>query len=557
MAQLTYRQKSILILLGVLLLSVLLAVVFRPEDGYHFPEPLSTVDEGTTDLSDKAIVVDESFLINEHGAGRTSFRDKQIVIDNKFTSNLPLVVIDTYGDRPPAHVEWNDEMACFLPREGIDPYVIGTVSILDNENGTNCLSDEPVLESNVRLRRRGNSSTNYDKHQYLLKLVDEEGRPNRQNVFEMGADSEWVLNGSLIDKSQLRNYLAYALIGEIMPYTPDACFCEVIWRNDGTYTYEGLYLMIENMTVSKYRVDLPAFSENSEYLPFLLRRDRYDPNGVLLDNYSTRNKLLYGFLDIKWPGESTLSQSSIQRITDEIDRFEEALFAEDYNKFVQYRNYIDMDSFVDYFALNEYLISYDAGYNSTYIYSDYSGKLIMGPVWDFDGAMDNDRYEDAFLYTTAFHSAPWFQQMLRDPEFTRLIVERYQELRQSILSDASIQAFIDGTVEGLGSAIDRDWARWGYYYRDGNYLKKEHPGQPDRNTQTYEEEVEKLKRVLSTHGAWLDEHMDSLYQFADPNAEEPGPEPPEERSWGGALALVYISIFFVSIALVQRLEQAD
>lgn len=428
---------------------------------------------------------------------------------------------------------------------------------MDGKNKTNCLSDDPVLESAVRLRRRGNSSVNYDKHQYLLKLTNDAGGSNNQDVLGMGADDEWVLNGSFIDKSLLRNYLAYTLIGEIMPYTPDSRFCEVVWKDGDRYKYEGLYLVIENVTVGKNRVDLPAFSENSTYLPFLLRRDRYDPNGVMLDNYSTRNDLLYGRLDIKWPGKTTLSEFSIQRITNQIDSFEEVLFAEDYSQFSQYKDYIDMGSFVDYFVLNEFLISYDAGNNSTYLYSDYSGKLTMGPVWDFDGTMDNYRYEEANLHSTAFHNAPWFRQMLRDPEFTWLIVERYRELRQSILSDKAIQSFIDQTVERLGSAIDRDWARWGYYYQAGGYLKSEYPGLKDRNTKTHAEEVEKLKTVLSQHGAWMDEHLDSLYQFSDPDALQISPESEEEHRWGSPLAAVFVIAFFVSVTLIQRLERGD
>lgn len=553
MKNLNYRQKSLIIIAAVLLSGFVFGLIFSSGEKYSFPAPLTTVDEGTTDLSDKAIVADETFSVSASSAARTSFRDKLLKVDDTFTANLPIILIDTNGKRPSAHVAWSDEAQCFLPREG-DPYVTGTVAVIDNKNGTNCLTDRPALKSEVRLRRRGNSSVNYDKRQYLLKLTGEDGKPNRQDVLGMGAESEWVLNGSFIDKTQIRNYLAYSLAGEIMPYTPDARFCEVIWKEDDSYSYEGVYLMIENITVGKNRVDLPSFSENSVYLPFLIRRDRYDPKGNLLENYSTRNDLLYGRLDIKWPSKKVLSEESVARITDRIDQFEEALFAEDYDDFIKYRDYIDIDSFVDYFIINEFLINYDAGFNSTYMYSDYSGKLTMGPVWDFDGAMDNDKSKDAVLRTTAFHSAPWFRQMLRDPRFTLQIIERYKELRKSILSDESIQAFIDATVKGLGSAADREWARWGYFYRDGKYLRTEYAGQQDRNTKSFQEEIEKIKYVLSVHGTWMDEHLDSLYQFTDPDAPPNWIKQETEQDWGSLLAVTFIIGFFVAVTLVQRVE---
>ena len=52
---------------------------------------------------------------------------------------------------------------------------------------------------------------------------------------------------------------------------------------------------------------------------------------------------------------------------------------------------LDMDSFVDFFIINEFFASYDAGQHSTYMYKSAEGKLTMGPYWDFDGAMDNSR----------------------------------------------------------------------------------------------------------------------------------------------------------------------
>ena len=61
----------------------------------------------------------------------------------------------------------------------------------------------------------------------------------------MGADNEWVLNVSFIDKSLLRNYLAYATAREVMPYVQDCRFCEVVWYDGQNYQYEGVYLLME------------------------------------------------------------------------------------------------------------------------------------------------------------------------------------------------------------------------------------------------------------------------------------------------------------------------
>ncbi|MFO3714361.1 CotH kinase family protein [Oribacterium sp. P9] len=546
-----FRKISFCLAVGLLLGGIVLGAY--KDEGYHFPEVKPSSCEETTDLSEKSIVADETFVRKKHG--RTNFREKRIWIDESFVSNLPLVVIHTNeGERPPAHIVWNTEEKLYLPNENEDIYLDGELFIYNSTNGANRLSDAPSVESAIRLRRRGNSSVDYDKAQYLIKLVGEDGKANRQNLLQMGTDNEWVLNVSFIDKSLLRNYLAYATAREIMPYVPDCQYCEVIWYDGQNYQYEGVYLLMENIKVGKERVDLPRFVENSEHLPFLLRRDRWEPDRLLLNNYARRENLLEGVLRVEWPSANKLSEQSIQRITNQIDEFEKALFAEDYETFLQYRDMIDIDSFVDYLILNEFLINYDAGFHSTYMYSSYNGKLTMGPVWDFDGAMDNYYRATAELDTVAFFQSPWFKQILRDPEFTERVVERYEELRKTILSDESIGTFLDETVAYLGPAIERDWARWGYFYKDGDYLTSDSSEQTDRNTKSHAEEVERIKKVLSEHGKWLDKHMDTLYQFVDPNADAYQEVEADQKDYGSALAVVFVAVFLISVKLVLKYE---
>lgn len=524
--------------------------------GYQFPEVPAVVSHKTTDLSDKRIQADSDFNSEEQlgVTGRTNYREKELWVDHTFTSNLPLVVIDTENQEPKRGVVWDSEKKYYVPT-GEDPYAYGEIFVIDHFDGQNRADDDAEMYSQCKVKLRGNSSGNYDKKQYLVKLVDEDGKSEKQKILGMGSDSEWILNISFIDKSLLRNYLAYAAAGAVMPYTPDVRFCEVLWKDENGYRYEGVYLMMESVKVGKHRVDLPQYSENSPMTPTLLRRDRYNVNGLMLENDATKKGLTSGFLDVEYPDKEVITEKGIQNITRQIDRFEQALYADTWEEFVKYRDYIDMQSFVDYFILNEFFLNYDAGYNSTYMYMDYSGKLTMGPVWDFDQAIDNNATILANLQTTAFHSAPWFDRMLQDPVFTTAIMERYAELRKSILSDESIETFVYQTVEYLGDAVERDWARWGYYYTEGNYLKSDSYDGKDRNTDTHQEEVDKILNVLSVHGAWLDEHLDSLYQFKMlPLDEAIAYSQTDKKDYRSALAVVFIAVFLVSVKLVLKYE---
>lgn len=550
------REKRISLLLIAALLLGGLALLSLQKNRYQFPAVPAPVGGESTDLSDRSITAGSDFVPEERAGipGWTNYSDKELRVDESFASNLPLVVIDTGSQKPQRGVVWDSEREYYVPT-GEDPYAYGEIVIIDQPEGENRPGDEPQTRSLCKVKLRGNSSGNYDKKQYLIKLIDENGKAEKQDVLGMGSDSEWILNVSFIDKSLLRNYLAYMTAGEIMPYTPDVRFCEVLWKDENGYRYQGVYLMVESIKTGENRVDLPQYSENSAVTPALLRRDRYNESGLMLENYATELGLTSGFLDVEYPDKKDLSERGVRNITEQVDRFERALYAEDWDAFVQYRNYVDLQSFVDYFVLNEFFLNYDAGYNSTYLYMNYSGKLTMGPVWDFDQAMDNNETIAADLHTTAFHSAPWFDRMLQDPEFTAALIRRYAELRRSILSDESIRDFVQQTIDYLGPAIGRDWARWGYYYTQGGYLKPVDPAGTDRNTRTHQQEVDRILNVLSEHGAWMDEHLDSLYQFKMCSLEQAEASlAAEKKDYRPALAVVFVAGIFISVRLVMRHE---
>lgn len=349
------KEKKISILLIVLLIISGLILFYKQEERYYFPEVPSPTQVKTTDLSEKCITAESDFEPENHVGvvGRTNYRSKEIRIDTAFTSNLPLIVIDTGDQKPQRGVVWDSEKDYYVPT-GEDPYAYGEIYIVNNPDGVNQISDHAELHSLCKVKLRGNSSGNYDKKQYLLKLIDEDEKSEKKNILGMGSDNEWILNVSFIDKSLLRNYLAFVTAGEIMPYTPDVRFCEVVWKDKFGYRYEGVYLMMESIKVGKHRVDLPQYSENSHITPALLRRDRYNENGLMLDNYATQNGFTSGYLDIEYPNKEDITEKGVQNITEQVNRFEQALYADSWDEFVKYRDYIDMQSFVDYFILNEF-----------------------------------------------------------------------------------------------------------------------------------------------------------------------------------------------------------
>src|SRR5690606_15556857 len=79
-----------------------------------------------------------------------------------------------------------------------------------------------------------------------------------------------------------------------------------------------------------------------------------------------------------------------------LQAFHDALHAEPMG---DYEAFIDVGSFVDHFIINELSRHLDANVRSTYFHKDRGGKIVAGPLWDFNltflagGAFDNTNPE--------------------------------------------------------------------------------------------------------------------------------------------------------------------
>ena len=97
-----------------------------------------------------------------------------------------------------------------------------------------------------------------------------------------------------------------------------------------------------------------------------------------------------------------------------------------------YNNYIDIDSFVDWYIVNEIFMTCDAGYSSVYFNKDKGEKLEIGPLWDLDLSSGNPGHVDSSLrrpdvfYVGRQDKNIWYYYLLRDTYFQeQLKMERY------------------------------------------------------------------------------------------------------------------------------------
>ncbi|WP_125142520.1 CotH kinase family protein [Clostridium transplantifaecale] len=479
---------------------------------------------------------------------------EDFMVDGNFTSHLPLVIIDTGGEEIVNYKYYDKKTDAMLYPEGIDVYTQIQISVIDNKNSVNHIGDLPGITSSGKIKVRGNHSALLPKHQYRIKLLNEAGEKSGKPLLGMDTSDDWILNGTQVDRSYLRTYLAMNLMGEMQPYTPDLRYCEVIIKNGGTYRYDGLYMMMEPIERGEGRVEISRYSPGAVSIPYLLKRDRYDASAVsiptYLDNFPEKRKSW----ELEWendavvsavyPKEDKITKQSIQKISEEISELEKALYSDDWLEFIQYRQMIDMESFCDYFIINEYLTSYDAGLHSTYFYKDIGGKIKMGPVWDFDGALDNGSHFLTDYNYIVMKQRPWFERMIQDPVFVNKLCERYGALRKNILSDEYVEKVSTEALIFLGNAVKRDISRWGEEYEKNplDDLTEKGTGlSVQRVRSDTDGEVQRLIDFASLHASYMDQHIHEIYV------------PWEGKQWrSNSLAVLLILSFFVSIILVQR-----
>lgn len=494
------RQKRVC-LLGVCVLIILTATGFSFLRGYAEYQNRDINRNTYFDLP-----------ADPHTEDPICYLDENYVVQEGFHTNLPIVILSMEGELADYKRFGKQEYLT-----GEDPYIKGHISIIDGKAFDNCITDQPVMESGLLIKKRGHTSYSFDKEQYLLKLKTTDGLKNNADVLGMGAHDSWILNGSMADKSMIRNYLAYRICSEVSEVTPDSQFCEVILQEDGRYVYQGLYLMMETVTRDINRIPIDQYQEKNLYTSYIVRRDRFTHFDMMLDTYGRLFGISDEWIGVKYPSEARITDRAKGFIERDFSRIEQVVYSDQERVFGTYDRYIDIDSFVDYFLLNEYFGNYDAGMHSTYMYKNSGEPLKVGPVWDFDQAMNNYFQDEMDAHMMAFQERPFFERFCKDARFVDLLQSRYAALRRDTLSHEHICDVIDETAAYIRSAREREWYRWAAdYYDDSqqnwhNYYLLDYLDEDDmlvsRFNDNYDQELYNIKVYLYKHGKAMETEL--------------------------------------------------
>lgn len=430
---------------------------------------------------------------------------------NEFCTHLPIIKLDMGGNEP--------EISQITYENGLQDYVSnvvrGTVEVVDDDEKYNLLSDESSLQVKANISIRGNSSKLHNKSNYKLNFINENGTENKENgLLGMEPHDEWALHGPYLDRSLIRNYLCMNIAGQIMPYTPDVRFCELFVNDE----YQGVYLAMETVARSEGRVNIKPYDDGKPYSSYILQANGYSNNATNIEPFTAYTKMMryVTAMSIEYPSENTTSEL-IANIEHEISAYEKALYSFDYDdQTYGYRAFFDTNSFIDYAIINEFFQNYDAGNLSTFFYKDIGDRrLHIGPVWDFNNAMDN--FEEPVPEFSVIFSAR-YNMLIKDEYFIDRLIQRYKELRKTVLSEEYLINYIDETVSFLGPAVDRNFNVWNDSFDNHKMQDEIKLSYEWRNPESHEKAIEQLKEYIKKRGSWLDEHIDTLHQFSHESA---------------------------------------
>ena len=436
-------------------------------------------------------------------------------------SNLPIIIISTNGG---------------VPIED-DPRVVAHMGIIDNGTGMTNNVNDPYnsYDGRIEIEIRGSTSQQYPKKGYGFETQDSLGINANVGLLGLPVENDWILYGPYPDKTLIRNVLTFDLAREMGHYASNTRYCELVINGN----YRGLYVLMERIKIDNDRVDIKNVHVANQWGDsltggYIVKVDKLTGEVGYSWTSNYNNEVEFQFHDPEFDELNNLQASYME---DYINDFEAMLAGPQFgDPNVGYHQYIDIQSFHDFFILQELGRTVDGYRSSSFLHKDkdffnWNSKLVAGPMWDFNLSYGNADYCDADL-TTGWQyefdnicnfstSIPfWWERLLEDPSYVIGLRCRWESLRESTLSTANLHAYIDSVALEIQEARIRNFQRWpiiGVYVNWNGFVG-----------QTYQEDLDYLKTYIAQRAAWLDANIPGACVAALPEVEA---EVQYHRAW--------------------------
>eukprot|EP00963_Diacronema_lutheri_P007859 scaffold682_cov363-Pavlova_lutheri.AAC.10 len=493
----------------------------------HFP---NVVEYQTTESLKGA---DETVLLSPYGpvgAFSKSYVEHGIGEIAGFKSNLPLVVVRTADGRGVTNEErilghmWISSCLQKDPFTNDDEASVVVSSSVPSE--TRCTPyDYPDYDGKIGLNIRGRSSQLYPKKQYRMELWSEgstsmEDRDDVNHVLlGLPADDDWIIHGPYVDRSFMRNTLAFELSRSMGHWAPRWKYVELYLNQSGEdemkdWQYDGLYYIGETIKRGDHRVNV-ELQDGEADTSFIIEisneehHSRFSSDGWAGDCAA----FVYGpsLVELDYPKARDATCDQKDFVYDYVRKIDDAM-----QTLSGVEELIDVDSWIDYFLHTELTKNRDGFVDSVFFHKEKGTPLKAGPVWDLNLAFGNfgsrfaqrvQGWQFRFRETARKGILPgWYERLVNDSTFKSRLQARWTELREGPFSDDVISGFIAEQKGLLMDAQKRNYDRWDLYRISSNHLLI-----PVKRTEgSFEEEVNYLERFVLDRARWMDANLSSL-----------------------------------------------
>ena len=356
------------------------------------------------------------------------------------------------------------------------------------------LADGTVqYEGTTEIRGRGNSTWNYPKKPYALRLSE------KAEILGMPKHKRWILLANWKDRTLMRNDAAFWLSSHSgLPYTVRGQFVELVLNG----AIQGNYYLCEQIKLSKNRVaieEMDPMETDPEKITggWLLEVDTY---------YDEKYKFKYDRLfNIPWmvkePDEDELSGVAFQYIQGWIRDLETLLKDPAKVQAHAYEEFLDVDTAIDYLIVEELTGNNDfynywpwAGGHSLYLYKERGGKLYHGPVWDFDYHVFCPQFVNQWVGAT---KTLFYPALLKDPKFRTRLQERWAAQKDEL---KKLPGYIDAQADYIRLSEEYNHAQWPIVNNPENGDEE----------MAFQQAIDRIKKAFLDKWEWMDRNIGNL-----------------------------------------------
>lgn len=407
--------------------------------------------------------------IKKDGSYANAISERRLFLDYNTLPDLSLITVNTYSGENPTYDEAVKSDPDFFGETKVNNVSLpSSFEMKDKESS--------ISLSNAMVAIRGNTSAvYYEKKPYKIELNEP------YDLLGLGSEyalRDWVL---LNNAYSIRTYIGH-MISEFvdMEWQVPIRFVQLMLNGD----YMGSFYLVPDVDFA-FAGNLGLVSQDG----YIFENDIYwwAEDGAY---FKTNNQLYQMAYTFKYPRIKNDTDERLKYMARYMQEFEDNVLINDLN----YKNYIDEESFATWILAREILGNGDGGGTNMYLYkydnnvsNPTATKVKLGPLWDFDGVFFiRDDYSDC--RREMFF---WYNKLFEDEEFNYIYNTKWKERRGELIP--FINDRLDSLNDEQGEAITDCWelekARW------------------QQDIEPLDSQISYAKEFLTYRASWIDNNL--------------------------------------------------